>query len=280
MKKLAILVDSAADISNEEAKEWGIHVIRMPLTIGDETKMECDEITDEEFLEEMNKGAKVKTSQPILGDLIRKWDDLLTEYEKVLYIPISEGLSGTYSSAATASKAYDGRVLVATSQIVAFPLQYVARKAVEMSEQGFDVEQIKEMVEKNQDMYAVIVPETLTHLKNGGRISPAAAALGNLLKIIPLLKFESGKIDALDKVRTTKKAYVKAVDYIVDGIENKDDYVWYVVHSGCEERAIELQSMIQEKYNFKFNIRPLRATITAHTGPGTVALGRIKKVDY
>ncbi len=280
MKRIAILVDSAADISNEEAKVLGVHVIRMPLTIGAGTKMECDEITEQEFLDEMSRGTKVKTSQPILGDLMNKWDELLKEYEQVLYIPISEGLSGTYSSAVTASEDYKGKVFVARSEIVAYPIQYIAQKAVEMVEAGLDIEKIKEVVERPHGMYAVIVPETLTHLKNGGRISPAAAALGNLLKIIPLLKFDSGKIDALDKVRTTKKAYLKAAEYVSGDIQNKEDYLWYIVHSGCEERAIEFSKVVQEKYGLQTDIRPLRAIITAHTGPGTLAIGRIQKINY
>ncbi|MFV0479649.1 MAG: DegV family protein [Anaerorhabdus sp.] len=279
MKKLAVLVDSAADISNEEAKQIGIHVIRMPLIVDDVAKLECDEISDQEFFDKMKAGAKVKTSQPILGDLIKKWDELLKDYEQILYIPISEGLSGTYSSAQIASKEYNNRVVVVRSLLVAYPIQEMAREALVMADKGISTEEIKDILENQSGMYAVIVPETLVYLKNGGRISPAAATLGSLLKIVPLLKLEDGKIDALDKVRTIKKAYQKSAEY-VSAIENKEDYIWYIVHSDCEDRAQEFKESIQSLIGQEVHIRPLRSIITAHTGPGTLAIGRVKKLKY
>ncbi len=279
MKKIAVLVDSSADISNEEALKEGLHVVRMPLIVDDETFMECDEITDSQLIEKMNSGAKVKTSQPILGDLIAKWDELLQTYDQVLYIPISIGLSGTHSSAVLASESYEGKVVVVDSVLIAYPLQYTAIKAKELLEKGYSAEEVKRKIEEEVNMFAVIVPETLTHLKNGGRISPAAAALGNFLKILPLLKYESGKIDALDKVRTQKKAYLKALEYIQSSIEgDKSEYQWYITHSGCRERAEELSELVKDQIGEAIEIRPLRAIITVHTGPGTIAIGRIKKI--
>ncbi|MFV0379594.1 MAG: DegV family protein [Anaerorhabdus sp.] len=279
MNKIAIMVDSAADISNEEAIELGIHVIRMPLGVGEKTFLEFDEISDEEFFEAMNNGESVKTSQPILGDLIKKIDSLLVDYDQVLYIPISKGLSGTYSSAETLSKSYDGKLVVVESSYVAYPLQYLSKIAKEMADKGIDINTIKSTIENNMDMFAVIVPENLKHLKKGGRISPAAAALGSLLKICPLLKFEDGKIDVLDKVRTLKKAYKKAVEYCVD-VENKEEYLWYVVGSNCDESVSELQEFAKNESGINFETSKLRAIITAHTGPGTVAVGRVKKIKY
>lgn len=279
MKKIAILVDSSADISNEEAKAIGVHVIRMPLTIGNETKMECDEISAEEFIEAMNNGIRVTTSQPILGDLIRKWEELLKEYDQVLYIPISEGLSGTYSSAVTASADFAGQVYVTRSVLVSYPLQYIAQEAVKMANMGADIEDIKKMVELDHCVFAVIIPETLTHLKNGGRISATVAALGNLLKIVPLLKYENGTIDALDRVRTMKKAVFKAKEY-VENVSNKEEYNWYIVHSDSLESANEYRDLFQESMSVKIEVKELRACITAHTGPGTICFGRIKKIKH
>lgn len=279
MNKIAILVDSSADITNEEAKALGLHVIRMPLTINGEDIMETDGISDEEFIQKMKNGATVKTSQPLLGNLVMKWKELLEEYDAVLFLPISSKLSGTYNSAVLASQDFDGKVVVVDTEMACCPLQFTAMDAKKMAEKGYSLEEIKNKIENETYMFACIVPETLTYLKNGGRISPAAAALGNLLKIIPILKVEEGYIDVSDKVRTTKKAYLAAIEKTID-VPNKEDYYWFVVHSDCEELAKEYKTIVEEKVNQDVQVMPIRAIIMAHTGPGTLGVGRLKKLYY
>lgn len=279
MNKIAILVDSSADITNEDAKALGIHVIRMPLTINNEDVMETDGISDEEFIRKMKEGATVKTSQPLLGNLVMKWKELLEDHDGVLFLPLSSRLSGTYSSAVLASLDFEGKVVVVDTKMACCPLQYIAEDAVKMVSEGYSLEEMKDKIEKETYMFACIVPDTLTYLKNGGRISPAAAALGNLLKIIPILKVEDGYIDVSDKVRTTKKAYLAAIDKVID-VENKDDYYWFVVHSDCENLANEYKTILEEKVNQEVTVKPIRAIIMAHTGPGTLGVGRLKKLKY
>lgn len=279
MSKIAVLVDSSADITNEEAKQHGLHVIRMPLTIDSKEYMEMDDIQDEEFIQKMKNGAIVKTAQPILGNLVVMWKNLLKEYDEVLFIPISSKLSGTYGSAVLASKDFDGKVTVVDAKMACYPLQFLAIQAKDMGDKGYSATEIKEKIENGTEMFAVIIPETLTYLKNGGRISPAAAALGNLLKIIPILKVDDGAIDVLDKVRTIKKAYATGLEYAFN-VENVDDYFWFLVHSDLEKTAEEFLPIVEEKCKHKIEIHPIRAIIMAHTGPGTIGFGRIKKIDY
>ncbi|MEG0240717.1 DegV family protein [Anaerorhabdus sp.] len=279
MNKIAILVDSSADITNEDAKTLGIHVIRMPLTINNEDVMETDGISDEDFIQKMKQGATVKTSQPLLGNLVMKWKELLQEYDGILFLPISSKLSGTYNSAVLASKEFDGKVCVVDTKMACCPLQYVAIDAIKMADKGYSLEEMKNKIENEIYMFACIVPETLTYLKNGGRISPAAAALGNLLKIIPILKVEDGYIDVSDKVRTTRKAYQAALEKVIN-VPNKEDYYWFVVHSDCEQLAQEYKVILHEKVNQDIQVKPIRAIIMAHTGPGTLGIGRLKKLNY
>ncbi|MEG0077676.1 DegV family protein [Anaerorhabdus sp.] len=279
MNKIAILVDSSADITNEDAKTLGIHVIRMPLTINNEDVMETDGISDEDFIQKMKQGATVKTSQPLLGNLVMKWKELLQEYDGILFLPISSKLSGTYNSAVLASKEFDGKVCVVDTKMACCPLQYVAIDAIKMADKGYSLEEMKNKIENEIYMFACIVPETLTYLKNGGRISPAAAALGNLLKIIPILKVEDGYIDVSDKVRTTRKAYQAALEKVIN-VPNKEDYYWFVVHSDCEQLAQEYKVILHEKVNQDIQVKPIRAIIMAHTGPGTLGVGRLKKLNY
>lgn len=279
MKKIAVLVDSSADLTNEEASELGVHVIRMPLTIDNEDVMENDGISTEDFITRMREGAVVKTSQPLLGSLIDKWDSLLEEYDQVLFIPLSSQLSGTYNSALLASEDYNGRVTVVDAKMACCPLQYLAKDVLSMIDCGLSCEEIRDKIENETYMYATFVPANLTYLKKGGRISPAAAALGNLLKIIPILKVEDGAIDVYDKVRTTKKAYGAAIDAVTN-VENTDDYSWYIAHSDCEELANEYSAILKEKVNQDIMVKPIRAIIMAHTGPGTLGVGRLKKLKY
>lgn len=279
MIKIAVLVDSSADITKEEANELGVHVIRMPLTIDNEDVLEHDGISTEDFIKRMREGAIVKTSQPLLGNLVQTWDNLLKDYDQILFLPLSSNLSGTYGSAVLASKDYDGKVVVVDTKMACCPLQFTAREALKMLDKGLSAEEIRDKIEKETFMYAAIVPENLTYLKNGGRISPAAAALGNLLKIIPILKVEDGAIDVYDKVRTNKKAYLAAIEAVTK-VENPEDYYWFVVHSDCEELAKEYKKIVEEKVNQEVLIKPIRAIIMAHTGPGTLGVGHLKKLKY
>lgn len=278
-KRIGILTDSSCDLDNEEAKAMGIHVVRMPLTIDGKTYLEGVDITDAQVIEAMEKGAVISTSQPILGTLIETIDRLLEEYEQLLYVPISSGLSGTCASGQAIEHQYEGRLVVVDCKAVCWILTYYLQNALEMIDKGYSALEIKEMLENGYYM-AILMPRDLNALKRGGRVSAAAATLGNLLKIIPLLKVEYGVIDAYDKVRTLRKAHALAVD-TVTSIENKQDYTFACLYTyGYEQEAKEIKKMMEEKLGVPVHFHLIRSVIAAHTGPGTIGIGYIKNFNF
>ena len=274
-KKIAIMVDSSADITRDEAKEMGVYVIRMPIMVDGRQYIEELEINDLEIAKMMRNGAVVKTAQPVLGDIGSMWNTLLEKYDQIVYIPLSSQLSGTYQTSYIASKEFENRVFVVDARIACAPFKVLIKYVKEMIKAGYDGQMIKDKVEKEASMFAIIVPENLTYLKRGGRISPAAAALGNMLKIVPVLKVENGAIDVETKVRTTKKAYQVAMEHVAN-VENKDDYEWMMlsVDNDISEYKKEFEAMVQKEVI----VDSLKAVIMCHVGPGTFALGRIKKI--
>lgn len=278
MKKVALMTDSSADISVEEAAKKGLFVVRLPLTINDEEEfIEEETITKEEVAKRMRNGDIVKTSQAVLGTLISTWNKVLEEYDEILYIPISSGLSGSYQSAATLAEDYDGRVTVVDAKFVCYPLQWLLEEVDELIKKGIDCRTLKQKIESETFMWAALLPKDLVYLKRGGRISPAAAALGNLLKIVPILKVENGSITVHDKVRTFKKALQVGMDAVCH-LENPEDYNYYIVEAEMREEAEECAKLLEETLHQSVRIAPMYSTILAHTGPDTIAFGYSKKL--
>ncbi len=271
------MTDSAADLSIQNAHNLDISVIRLPIQIDDETFFEEIGISRDQLIEKMRNGAKCKTAQPILGDLLNFWTEQLKTSEKILYLPLSSKLSGSYQSAFTLAQEFDGRVIVVDTELVAYPLQYACVQAKKLADDGRSLEEIKEIIENDTFMYAALIPENLETLKRGGRISAAAAALGNLMKITPILKVENGAIDVLDKVRTQKKAIQVALDEITK-IENPENYHWCVVEADAQQLAYEVAETLKMMIQQEVVIHPLYPVIMAHTGPGTIGIGYIKKI--
>lgn len=281
MKNIALLCDSSADITKEEALNLNIHVLRMPIIVNGKEYTEEETIFDEDIIQALHNGDKVTTTQPSLGELTTIWDDLLKTYDEVFYIPLSKALSGTCHNALAIAdtKEYQGKVFVVDSEYVCYPVVKQLLVARDMFSKGYDCQTVKQKLEEESDLYAILIPETLTALKNGGRISPAAAALGGLLKIHPLLKVEHGAIDVQDKVRTLKKAYKEGIKVVMKDV-NPKDYIWMIIdadnRSVSDELKIELEAITGEAVEQ----RNFKAVIMSHTGPGTIGFGRIKKIKY
>ena len=275
--KIAVLTDSSADISIKEAKEKGLHVIRFPLIIDNEDYIEEETITVEEFTKKMYGGSLAKTSQPSVGALFKKWDGLLKEYDHIIYAAISTGISGAYNTALGQSRNYEGKVTVINTCYVAYPMQILCDEIKTMIKLGYTPNEIKEKIESSEKMDAILIPGDLQYLKRGGRISPQAASLANLLKIVPLLQVAEGKIDAYEKVRTTKKAYDVAFKYFEERTDNYSEYYWYVVHADCETLGKEMQERLATLTGQEVVLKKIFPVIMAHTGPGSVGIGRSKK---
>lgn len=278
-KRVALLCDSSADISEAEAKELGIHVLRMPIIIDNETFTEGVDIFDEDILKALKADKKISTTQPSPGSMLALWDELLKEYDQVLYFPLSSGLSSTCANAINFARDYQGKVVVIDSTFACYPIVCMLLMARDMLEKGYSAEQIKERFEQEANMYAILIPENLNALKNGGRISPAAAKLAGMLKIHPLLTVENGKIDVYDKVRTLSKAYQRGIEAVTKDID-PNDYEWMIIHAYNETECLKLKEQLEKAVNRPVQVREFKAVIASHTGEGTIGFGRYKKLDY
>lgn len=277
MKKVALMCDSSADITEEEAKALDIHVLRMPITIDGKEYIDSKMISDNDIIEALRAEKQVKTAQPVIGDMVNMWIDLLKDYDEVFYLPLSNKLSGTCQTAIGLSKKFEGRVHVVDSELVCYPVVSVLKMARELLEEGYSCAQVKKKIEDDGELYAVIIPENLTALKNGGRISPAAAALAGLLKIQPLLSVEHGAIDLVDKVRTLKKAYREGIERVTKDI-HPEDYIWMIIDADNRAMSDELKPILEEACGQPVEQRTFKAVILTHTGPGTIGFGRIRKL--
>ncbi|CAM3619248.1 DegV family protein [Erysipelothrix urinaevulpis] len=277
--KTAVVTDSSAGLSQKRAEELGIYVARMPLTIDGVDYIEEEEITRELFMEKMLNGAVVKTSQPPMGRLVTLFDSLLEDYDHVVFIPISSLLSGTYQTAEVLAKDYADKVTVIDAKFVSAPLGLLATQVKAMLEKGIHPKEVKEYVEEEGFMWAALIPEDLNYLKRGGRIKPAAAALANMMKIVPILKVADGEIDVADKVRTFKKAVKRGMELTIEG-KTQEEYDFIVLNGGCSselyDKIVKEMEKVLKTEIIKTDLYPI---VLAHTGPGSIGIAAVKKLD-
>ena len=276
-KKIAILTDSSCDINDEMAKELDIHVLRMPIVVDGKSYIEGVDI-DLNGLKELFKAGKfAKTSQSTLGDLVNKYEELLKEYDEIIHIPLSSGLSGMYQTAYMLAQNYDNRIVVVDAKHACYPVTLLCLEAKKLLKEGKDIFEIKELIEKHAELTATIIPQDINYLKLGGRITAAAASLANLLKIVPILLLKNGVIDVYDKVRTEKRAIQRGIEPLLD-TDNYSDYYWMIIHDERLEEAEVLKAQLEEITKEEVSIQKFGPVILSHTGPGTLAFGRIRKI--
>ena len=217
MKRVGIVTDSHSGITQKQAKEMGIFVLPMPFCIDGRNYLEGVTLTREDFLHRLTEGADVSTSQPSPLDVTNIWNRALAEYEEIVYIPISSGLSGSCMMATVMSgeKSYKNRVFVVDNGRVSTPMRRSVMDAIEMRQEGYHAAQIKQMLEAAKaQMQIYVAVDTLEYLRKGGRISGAAAAIGTLMNIKPVLKFDIGSLDTYKKCRgfvQAKRAMIEAM---------------------------------------------------------------------
>lgn len=279
MKKIALMCDSAADIAKEEAERLHIHVLRMPLIINGKEYIEEETITDKEIIDALQAGERITTAQPSIGEMINMWDALLETHDEVFYLPLSRELSGTCGNAITMAEQYKGRVTVVDSEYACYPIVVQLLHAREMFEKGYSSAEVKKKLETESSLFAILIPETLTTLKNGGRLSPAAAALAGMLKIHPLLNVDHGSIGVQDKVRTISKAYKEGIRAVLKDVDPQD-YTWMVIDADNRKQSDALKKELEELTGQPVEQHSFKAVIMSHTGPGTIGFGRIKKIKY
>ena len=284
MSKIAIMTDSGCGISPQQAKAFGLYFLPLQISCGPTTYRDCYEISTLDIYQRLAKGEMPKTACPNGADI----DDTLREiihdgYDQCIFIPLSSGLSSTGENVLAFSKEHPLDLRVVECGSTCQVELHVARYAKALVDQGLDIDTIIEkcnaMVQTNQSL---VVPFDLNHLKRGGRLTPMAASLANLLKIKPVLLLSmktNGKLDVYAKIRTERKA----LSFIVDEIKKacgQDHYHLYILHSNALATAQQLEEMLQDgSTNFTIDTALISSVIAVHTGLNCVAIQMIKDAD-
>ena len=289
MSSVAIVTDSNSGISQAEGKELGIYVIPMPCLVDGKLYYENVDITKEQFYHFLESDADLTTSQPSPGDVMDLWDKLLKEYDEIVHIPMSSGLSASCSTAMGLAQDYDGKVQVVNNQRISVTMQQSVMDAKHLAATGKSAAQIKEILEKEAlESSIYLVVDTLKYLKKGGRITPAAALLGSALNLKPLLQIQGEKLDAYKKVRGMKAAKKNMLDAMKKDVEGRfADYVakgqlkLHVAYTTDEETAKQWMEEVQNVFPDLTITRmdPLSFSITCHTGPGVLAIAASHALD-
>ena len=286
MKKIAIMTDSNSGITQEKGKELGICVLPMPFFINEKLYFEDITLTQEEFYKYLEADADISTSQPSPGDVMERWDQLLEEYDEVVHIPMSSGLSGSCETAMTLAQDYDGKVQVVNNQRISVTQEQAVYDAMLLRDAGKDAVQIKEILEAEKfESTIYITVDTLKYLKKGGRITPAAAALGTVLNLKPVLQIQGEKLDAFAKVRgwkAAKRTMLKAIAAdLKERFKGKEDQLVLGVVCTCsKEDAAEWKEEIHTMFpQFEIMEAPLSLSVACHIGPGAMAVTCTKKVN-
>ena len=207
MGKIAIVTDSNSGITQDEGRELGISVLPMPFYINDVMYLEGITLSQEEFYEKLKNDEAISTSQPSPVEVCGLWDNLLEEYDEVVHIPMSSGLSAACDTATALSREYGGKVQVVNNQRISVTQRQSVLDALALRDAGKTAAEIKEVLEaEKMESSIYITLETLKYLKKGGRITPAAAAIGTVLNLKPVLQIQGEKLDAYAKVRGKKQA--------------------------------------------------------------------------
>ena len=280
MSKVAILTDSNSGITQEEAEQAGIYVFPTPVYINDEVFYEGVDLTTDQFFARQAEGAEIKTSMPVVGDVIDKWESLLEEYDEVVYIPLSSGLSSSCETAIMLAEDYDGKVQVVNNQRISVTMKLSVYDAKKLADAGKSATEIKEILEAMKfESTIYIMVDTLEYLKKGGRITPAAAAIGSLLKIKPVLQIRGEKLDSFAKARTVKQAKQIMMDAIAKDMDEVlhdptgENTIIAMAHTQNEEEIAKFKAEVEERFpGHDIFVDPLSLVVSSHIGPGALAV--------
>ena len=288
--KIAAATDSNSGITQDQAKQLGVHVLPMPFIIDGQMYYEGVDLTHEEFFRRMEEGADITTSQPSPGEVTDFWDKLLEEYDAVVYIPMSSGLSGSCQTAMLLAEDYEGKVYVVNNQRISVTQMQSVLDARDLIKKGYAAAQIRNILEETKfDSSIYVTVTTLKYLKKGGRITPAAAMLGTLLQIKPVLTIQGEKLDAFSKARTLKQGKTIMMTTLKKDLETRFHdpearHTWLEIAYTCsDEMAQEFKETVAEIYpDANICIAPLSLSIACHIGPGCLAVacsGHLKELE-
>lgn len=287
MSKVAIVTDSNSGITQADGKEMGVFVLPMPFYIDDELFFEEITLTQEEFYQKMESDADIKTSQPAPGDVMKLWDDILKEYDEIVHIPMSSGLSGSCETAMMLAEEYDGKVKVVNNQRISVTQRRSVMEAKALADAGKNAEEIKALLEEiklESDIYITL--DTLKYLKKGGRLTPAAAAIGTVLNLKPVLRIKGEKLDAFSKARgwkSAKKTMIQTIQKVIDtefsDCKGPENLYIDAAYTGNQEDANEWKRELEETFpEYDIYMAPLSLSVACHIGPGARALTVTKRL--
>ena len=285
MSKVAIVTDSNSGITQKRGEELGIYVLPMPFFIDGELYLEDITLSQEQFYEKLGADSEISTSQPSPGDVMDLWDKLLEDYDEIVCIPMSSGLSSTCETALSLAQDYDEKVQVVNNQRISVTQEQSVYDAIKLRDEGKSAAEIRQVLEKEKMQASIYIPvDTLKYLKKGGRITPAAAAIGTVLNLKPVLQIQGEKLDAFAKVRgwkAAKKTMLNAIEKdLTDRFADvKDQMVLGMAYTCSKEEADEWKNEIQTRFpDYELVEGSLSLSIACHIGPGAMAITCMKRV--
>ncbi len=287
---VAIMTDNQSGIFPEEGKKLGVYILRMPFFLDGKQYYENETITAQEFFDRMehNPDMEFSTSMPPAGEVLSMWKEALKTHDEVVYIPMSSGLSSSCETATLLAQQFDGKVQVVNNQRISLTQRQSVYDAMTLRDQGKSAKEIKDILEAekfNSSIYIMV--GSLDYLKRGGRVTPAAALLGGLLRIRPVLQIQGEKLDAFAKARSlkaAKKIMFDALHKDLDGrfkpfVDKKEMEVYISYTHGQPEQVKQWFEEVKTEFS-DFNVTqdPLSLSISCHTGPGCLGIGCARKV--
>ncbi|MBR1890143.1 MAG: DegV family protein [Clostridia bacterium] len=281
MKRVAIATDSNSGIMPNEQIE-GLFVVPMPFVIDGEEFFEGVNLTVDEFYEKQTHGSKIFTSQPTINDVVELWHKILQDYDEIVCIPMSSGLSNSCDTATTFAADFDGKVQVVNNQRISVTMKSSVYEALELAKNGASAVEIKKYLEDTKfDSSIYIMVDTLKYLKQGGRVTPTAAAIAAVLNVKPVLQIQGGKLDSFAKVLNVKSAKMKMIEAARKDLQTRfADLVRRgkmrvsVAHTQNEEMAKSFKEEIMKalpEVEFAY-LDPLPLSIATHIGPKSLAI--------
>jgi DegV family protein with EDD domain len=280
--KTAVVTDSTAYIPKDIRDKWNIHMIPLNVIFGNEVYQEEVDITWSQFYEEMKTRELPTTSQPPIGQFVELFERLSNEYDAVICVHLSSGISGTYQGAVTASTMVDDiTVYPFDSEISCMVQGFYAIEAAKLASRGEEASSIMSRLEElKETARAYFMVDDLAHLQRGGRLSSAQAFIGSLLQVKPLLHFNNKVIVPFEKIRTRKKAMKRMVDLLGEDASSGKEYQAVIIHANREQEAKEWRTELSAMYpNVEFTIGYFGAVIGTHLGEGSMGMGWMKKLD-
>lgn len=277
MKKVAVIADSNSGITQAEAKKLGIAVLPMPFYINDTLYYEDITLSQEEFYRFLEQDADIKTSQPTPEAVMELWDKALQEYDEVVYIPMSSGLSGSCATAKMLAEDYDGKVYVVDNQRISWTQKQSVLDALVLAQKGYDAAQIYEILQRDALQASIyIAVDTLKYLKKGGRVTPAAAAFATVLNIKPVLQIQGEKLDAFAKVRGKKQAKKTMLDAVEKDLKERfageKMYIRGAYTCSDEEGQAWIEEVKERFPGYDVYMDRLSLSVSCHIGPDSLAL--------